>query len=311
VLLLRVLLLFLAFPALADEAVVVTGLRNPVDKSYRKMVKGMDLFEQEHAIAPQAELRYRLLARKRETNMQGVELAIVADTFELPVPLRADNTFVLERNRAALREDASVRPNRKVDTMTWRADVRTPGLPSNTRRLGDLRLECMVGMESALVSRYPSLLDRMVDMLEDPRQFCSRANVPYLYFADRPLFSVTLSTGSRQQTLSIDQLYGQVGKDRDPTGALRHCDCEALLDRTFILPLGDGSWPDDTLVRFEYMESVSFEGSTKADLFKSFGEGKAFRFANGYEIRAYQFDDTEFVALLDSAGRVAKTRLRK
>jgi len=286
-------------------------MRNPVDKSYRKMVQGMDLFEQEHARAPQAELRYRLLPRKRSTSMDGIELAVVADSFEVPVPLRADNTFVLERNRAALREDASVRPNRKVDTMTWRADVRTPGLPGDTRRLGDLRLECMVGMESALVSRYPSLLDRIVDRLEDPRQFCGRANVPYLFFADRPLFSVTLSDGNRKQTLSIDQLYGQVGKDRDPTGALRHCDCEALLDRTFIVPLGDRSWPDDTLVRFEYMDSSSFDGSTKADLLKSFGEGKAFRFANGYEVRAYQFDETEFVALLDSAGRVARTRLRK
>ena len=289
----------------------VTALRSTVDKSYRKMVQGMDLFEREHALAPRAELRFRLLPRKRTTDMQGIELAVVGDSFETPVELRPDNTFVLVRDRAALKENASVRPNRKVDTMTWRADVRTPDLPAGTRRLGDLRLECLVGMEAALVSRYPSLLDRIVDRLEDARQFCGRANVPYLFFADRPLFSVTLSDGNREQTLSVDQLYGQVGKDRDPAGALRHCDCEALLDRTFNLPLGDRSWPDETRVRFEYMETPAASEGTKADLLKSFGEGKAFRFASGYEVRAYQFDETEFVALLDGAGRVAKTRLRK
>jgi hypothetical protein len=27
-----------------------------------------------------------------------------------------------------------------------------------------------------------------------------------------------------------------------------------MLDRTYFLPLGDKSWPDDTLVEFEYME---------------------------------------------------------
>jgi hypothetical protein len=296
----------------ADDAVTVTALRNPVDKSYRKMVKGMDLFEEMRTLAPQATLRFKLLPRKRATDMEGIDLAIVGDSFELPVPLRADNTFVLERNRAALREDASVRPNRKADTMTWRADVRTPGLPPHTRRLGDLRLECLVGMESALVSRYPSVLDRIVDLLENPRAFCGRANVPYLFFAERALFSVTLSAGTRSETLSVEQLYGQVGRGRDPGGALSHCDCEILLERTYVLPLGDRSWPDDSLVHFEYVDTPArvADGSTKADVLKVFGEGKAFRFASGFEVRAYQFDGTEFVVLLDPTGRVAKTRLR-
>jgi hypothetical protein len=35
---------------------------------------------------------------------------------------------------------------------------------------------------------------------------------------------------------------------------LRYCDCEVLLDRTYYAPLGDRSWPDDTLLVFEYME---------------------------------------------------------
>jgi hypothetical protein len=35
---------------------------------------------------------------------------------------------------------------------------------------------------------------------------------------------------------------------------LPYCDCEVLVDRTYYLPLGDTSWPDDTLVEFEYMD---------------------------------------------------------
>ena len=34
---------------------------------------------------------------------------------------------------------------------------------------------------------------------------------------------------------------------------LPYCDCEVLVDRTYFLPLGDPSWPDETRVEFEYM----------------------------------------------------------
>ena len=63
-------------PAYADE-VKVTALRNPVDKSYRKMVAGMDLFERQHALAPEAPLRFKLLPRKRDTDMRAIELDMV------------------------------------------------------------------------------------------------------------------------------------------------------------------------------------------------------------------------------------------
>ena len=47
-------------------------MRDPVDKSYRSMIKGMDLFEKLHAMAPDASLRYKLLPRQRDTNMTGI-----------------------------------------------------------------------------------------------------------------------------------------------------------------------------------------------------------------------------------------------
>src|SRR5687767_8718202 len=132
--------------------VEVRALRDPVEKSYRRIVKGMDLFEQRRSLAPKASLRFKLLPRNRDTDMQGISLGIVGDSVAIPVPVAADNTFALERSRRALDQDAVVVPNRKARSMTWRTDIRTPGLPPNTRRLGDLRLECLVGIESGLVS---------------------------------------------------------------------------------------------------------------------------------------------------------------
>src|SRR5260221_813228 len=99
------------------EAVVVSAMRDPVNKSYRKMLKGMDLFEKKHAMAPNASLRYKLLPRQRDTKMDGIELEIVANTVTIPVPVAPDRTFTLERDQVALDEDASVMPNRKANSL--------------------------------------------------------------------------------------------------------------------------------------------------------------------------------------------------
>jgi hypothetical protein len=237
-----------------DEASITVGaLRDPVDKSYRKIMKGRALFDKLHALAPAAALRYRLWPRKRDTDLRSVALAVVGDTFERPVVVAADRTFALERDARALAEDASVRPNRKAGSMTWRADVRTPGLPPDTRRLGDLRLECEVGMKSGLISKYPrGFFSWLSELLRDTVEYCQREKPRYLFFAERPIWSVTLVDGERREVLPVDMLYG--GAARDPDWKKdQYCDCEALIDHAYFVPLGDPSWPDDALVRIEYM----------------------------------------------------------
>lgn len=46
-------------------AVQVAAPRDPVEKSYRKIVRGMDLFEQRRGLAPDASLRFKLLPGNR------------------------------------------------------------------------------------------------------------------------------------------------------------------------------------------------------------------------------------------------------
>jgi len=46
-------------------------------------------------------------------------------------------------------------------------------------------------------------------------------------------------------------LYAGGEQTRD---MLDYCDCQVLLDRTYYAPIWDRSWPDDTLVSFEYMD---------------------------------------------------------
>lgn len=316
--------------------VTVTALRDPVDKSYRKMVDGMNLFQERHGMAPEASLRYKLLPRQPGTQMTGIRLAIEAESFALPVAVARDQTFTLERNQKALEEDASVKPNRRAGSMTWRAEIRTPGLPPDSLRLGDLRLECHVGIEADLVSnRRPSLFGAIASFLEKPG-YCEARKPQYLFFAERPLFGVTLVSGTRREVLSVDDLYAGLSRDGISADDLPYCDCQVLLDRTYYLPLGDHSWPDDTLVEFEYMDgpaanqdiidAVAVGKSTRSDVLAALGNARVISFDNGYDEWIYRFaaeapanetpartaavPKTEFVVLFAASGIVAKTRLR-
>lgn len=230
--------------------------RDPVEKSYRKMIHGMDLFEKERAMSPGASLRFKLLPRKRDTDMSRIEMEVIGSTEAFEVPIAPDHTFTLVRNRKAYDENAQVIPNRKRQTMTWRTEIRTPGLPTNTRRLGDLRLECRVGMEAELVSNTTNFVGRLARVILDTPSYCDRKDPLYLFFADRPLFGVTLVAGDRREALPANKLWVAASDDAGLNNDLPYCDCdcEVLVDRTYVLPLDDRSWPDDTRVEFEYME---------------------------------------------------------
>ena len=240
----------------AQSTVTVHATRDPVDKSYRKMIRGMERFEREHGLAPAATLRFRLLPRSPSVDMHGITLRVLGDTVAVPVVVEPDNTFVLPRNEGALREDAAVVANRKTTSMTWRAQVITPGLPPGTRRLGDLRLECLVGMEAGLVSNSSPLFGWISNALTSPEQVCNSPDGNFLFFTERPVFSVTLHAGARSEVLPFRMLYAGGDQTKE---MLPFCDCQVLLDRTYYAPIWDRGWPDDTLVTFEYMDDPSPE----------------------------------------------------
>ncbi|TFY96574.1 hypothetical protein EZ242_20700 [Ramlibacter rhizophilus] len=240
--------------------VTVSAARSPpaVEKSYPRMVRAMDLFERERALrAPQAVLRFELLPRQPGVNVDDVDLNIVSAGTVIPVPVAPDRSFTLPRDPRALRENAVVTPDRAVRSMTWRAQVRTPGLPANTRRLGDLRLECRVGMEAGLISEKPTWAGRLGALLTDTPAYCDSEDNRYMFFADRPIFGVTLVAGERREALPVRRLWAGALGDERLREWLPHCDCAMLLDRTYYAPLGDARWPDETRVVFDFMQGAA------------------------------------------------------
>ncbi|WEF32689.1 hypothetical protein [Pseudoduganella chitinolytica] len=313
-------------PAPAQEPVpnvVVTATRDPVDKSYRKMVRGMDRFVRQQAtLAPGATLRFRLLPRLPGTRMEGIALKVVGDTVTLPVAVAPDNSFTLERDERAWREDASLVANRRTTSMTWRADVRSPGVPDGQRRLGDLRLECLVGMEAGLISNNSHLFAWLSNLLTDPDEVCGNAEGNYLFFTERPVFAVTLRAGERSAQLPPRFLYA--GGSQAPND-LPYCDCQVLLDRSYYAPLWDRGWPDDTLLSFEYMDEPAppnapsapgiAPGQDRAQVRETLGTGTEVDFGNGLQAWLYppvqrklQPGQLQYLVLFGADGRVVKSR---
>jgi hypothetical protein len=315
-------------PATAPiPSVAVPNTRDPVDKSYRKMVRGMERYARGIALAPQSTLRFQLLPRLPTVKLDGVSLKVVGDRIALPVAMAPDHSFALERNQQALDEDAALVANRKTSSMTWRALVRSAGVPEGMRRLGDLRLECLVGMEAGLVSNNSAMFAWLSDMLADADKVCGSQEGNYLQFAPRPVFGVTLHAGARVETLPFRALYA--GGTQTPA-TLPYCDCQVLLDRSYYAPVWDRSWPDDTLIGFEYMDEaedgvppgVASREAARAAL----GEpAAAQRFDSGYEVWQYQYPPAaplppgadgrkqmaELVLLFDAGGRTLKFRRRE
>jgi hypothetical protein len=308
-------------------SVTVPSTRDPVDKSYRRMVRGMDRYARDIALAPQSTLRFRLLPRLPTVSLEGVALKVVGDHITLPVTVAPDHSFTLERNEQALREDAALVANRKTNSMTWRAQVTSSGVPEGMRRLGDLRLECLVGVEAGLVSNNARMFAWLSDLLAGPDQVCTSPDGNYLQFTERPVFGVTLRAGDRAATLPFRALYA--GGTQTPQ-TLPFCDCQVLLDRSYYAPVWDRNWPDDTLLEFDYMDEApatppDAPPDRDAVLARLGTPLKSITFDSGYTVWQYQYpparrmppnaDGTpqmaELVLLFDREGKTVKARRRE
>ncbi len=184
----------------ADPApvVAVPGVRDPALKSYQHMLKGLDAFDSHKAFAPQADLRFRLI-RQSDAPPTPFTLRIANDEESVTVPVASDDRFELPRVASLASADAELILNAKKGTVRWRPDVRSPDVPPDARRLGDLRLECAVrwGVERDELSFVQRSFFRMVG---GP---CTSGAVAVYFLLPRAALSATLVQGERRLKLTL------------------------------------------------------------------------------------------------------------
>ena len=112
------------------QAVFVAGTRDPDWKTYKAFIAGMTVFDEQHKLAPTAELRFVLRPRSDKITVSGVKMTIETDDFKIAVPVETDGTFVLPRNDDAAEKGAEIMLSKKTqrtelascDPHTWRTN---------------------------------------------------------------------------------------------------------------------------------------------------------------------------------------------
>lgn len=214
-------------------------------KTLAQLFKAQALFARHHALAPEAELKFKVYARTQADAAPSLALGLMTPTGRQPLVLDAEDRFSIDPAWRALPERTEVRSRLADGRVTWRPDIRSPGVPEGERRLGDLRLQCRVAFGSG-VARGTDFLGGLLSFAFDD---CWDRTWSPSNFADRPVFAVTLAHGERRLTISERLLHG-LRDDGGPKFDWGY----SLRERMFRLPMGDTSWPDDTRVVFESMD---------------------------------------------------------
>ena len=210
-----------------QRVVDVQGTRDPDLRPYRTMLKGLDAYADHQRLAPGAPLRFMLVPATPQARLDGVTLHLSADNLSIPVPLAADGGFTLTRDKTAYDANADLVSNKKRDTLRWRADIHTPGLPANVRRLGDLRLECEIRW-AVEQDQLPFVRRNLFRLAGGP---CHSSLIHVLYPVPRNLAAVQARSGERALEIRVTQ-------DR----------------QRYVPPLHDQSWDDNTLLTLTYAD---------------------------------------------------------
>lgn len=217
--------------------VAVNGTKNPELKPYRVMLAGLDAFDEYHSLAPEAALKFRLKKRadvnSYQSNWGDVSMRIAGNDTSIPVPIAADGTFVLPRSKEAYDEEADLMLNQKKSLIGFTPHVRTPGVPANARRLGDLRLECRVAM--GIGKKELNFAQRAaLNVLTLGGDWCAVSYGRYGFGLPDWAINATLVNGGKSKSI-VSYGYG------------------------FDAPIQDKSLPDDALITFEFWSDASDE----------------------------------------------------
>ena len=218
------------------EPVHVNAMRDPEVRKYKAILAGLDAFEKHHKLAPAVDRRvFRLTARKPDASPAPLAARLVGDGgFAQAIPIDGDGRFDVPRSEAAEDANSELELNRKRRAYRIAPDIRTPGLPVNQRRLGDLRLECKV-MIAIAKEEIPFFWVMTINTILLTTDWCSyfndREKAVFSFDADAPVTAAQLREGDRVRDLKVR-------------------------GSSFDVPIGV-EWSDDAVVELTYAEPAA------------------------------------------------------
>jgi hypothetical protein len=223
-------------PPDSPETIHINAIRKPEVRKYTAIVAGLDAFERHRRLAPGAEaLRFRVERRAWTDKTPKPGEAPLAlrlegkDGFVLPLTLNDAFETIVPRSSAALAADSELVLNRKRRMYRVTPLVRSPGLPENVRRLGDLRLEChvMVAIGKEELGLMRTLFVNSVLLTPNWCNFFNAEREGFQFDTPATLARATMREGDRTKDLPVEE-------------------------RNFRVALNDPDWSDDALIELAF-----------------------------------------------------------
>lgn len=214
-------------PSVQDAAasVNIKGIRDPDWKPYSAMLKGVKRFEEKHALAPGAQLRFILEPRHADVDMRAIALRLESDDAAMAIPLGERNIFTLPVEQGPLYEKAELSVNRKAGSVRWIPYVRSAAASDTLRRLGDLRLACEVHW-AIDKDTLPFAMRTAMGALGGPCNFVSQKGT-YSFSEPRRITAATISFNGKSAPVPFS-------------------------GSSFTPPLREQDWSDDSVVELTF-----------------------------------------------------------
>lgn len=215
-------------PGIDSVAVVnVKAIRDPAWKPYAAMLKGVRRFEEKHDLAPSAELRFVLIPRRSDIDMNELHLRLQSDEASLAIPLQEGNIFTLPVEPKLAADNAELMLNRTAGSVRWLPYVRSSTTSDTVRRLGDLRLACEVHW--AIDKETLAFAARTaISALGGPCNFVSGKG-KYSFTETRRIIRATISLDGKTESVPVNGY-------------------------SFTPPLRESRWSNDSVIELEFEE---------------------------------------------------------
>lgn len=211
------------------QQVFVSGMKDPDWKSYQAFFAGMNVYEKLKKLAPDAPLLFVLRAQRPNISMEGISIRIAGESTFASISVANNGVFSIPLITEALQDKAELVLNQKAGLFRWRPYINSLGVAENTRRLGDLRLECAVRW-AIEQDELPILMKKVFNAYGGP---CNSRQIQVDFLTPQKVFGIEMVDGNKKKFFKQEWIEsnGQI----------------------YFPPLYDQSWSDDTLLIFTFI----------------------------------------------------------
>ncbi len=207
--------------------VVVEGMGNPATTSYANLLRGVQAFHDNHAMAPTADLKFR--ATDLAASNVPLKLRLETEDKVIPIEVDGEGFFLLPDADTVGATNGELVANRRAGAVHIGPVVRSAGFDENRFRLGDERLWCEVAF--AIGRDEISLPTRLKVALSGP-----------------------ICKNDRIKVFHIQRLGNVV------SGKLMEAKSEMdviVKNNGFSVPLHDKAWSHDAIVELQMADTIS------------------------------------------------------